>query len=96
MQLKTSDDVASRGTQKSPLHSLTPSPVRCSIESDFRRPLYSMPRLNIRNLIDRLTDVLAEITEAWAECVNVEIADRLDRQRIMIERIIQTLESLLE
>jgi hypothetical protein len=55
-----------------------------------------MPRLNIRNLIDRLTDVLAEITEAWAECANVEIGERLDRQRIMIERIIQTLESLLE
>jgi len=55
-----------------------------------------MPRLNIRNLIDRLTDVLGEITESWAECVNVEIADRLDRQRIMIERIIETLEILLD
>jgi len=55
-----------------------------------------MPRLNIRNLIDRLMDVQAEIVEAWADCVNVEIADRLDRQRIMIERIIQSLEYLLE
>jgi len=64
--------------------------------SDFRRPLYKMPRLNIRNLIDRLTDVLGEITEAWADCVNVEIGERLDRQRIMIERIIESLEFLLE
>jgi hypothetical protein len=55
-----------------------------------------MPRLNIRNLIDRLTDVLAEITEVWAECVNAEIGERLDRQRIMIERIIETLEFLLD
>jgi hypothetical protein len=55
-----------------------------------------MPRLNVRNLIDRLTDVLAEITEAWAECVNIQIADRLDRQRIMIERIVASLEFLLE
>ena len=55
-----------------------------------------MPRLNIRNLIDRLTDVLGEITEAWADCVNAEIGERLDRQRIMIERIIESLEYLLE
>ena len=62
----------------------------------FSSPIYRMPRLNIRNLIDRLTDVLAEITEAWADCVNVEIGERLDRQRIMIERIIETLEILLD
>ena len=96
MQPKTDDDVAKTNSQKSPLHSLTPSLVRLTIVSDFRRPLYKMPRLNIRKLIDRLTDVLAEITEAWADCVNVEIGERLDRQRIMIERIIETLEILLD
>jgi hypothetical protein len=53
-----------------------------------------MPTLNLPKLIDILQDHVDRLYVIWSECKNNDLCEEIERQRLKIFKIIQSLEAV--
>ena len=65
-----------------------------SIPRTFPYSLYRMPTLNLPKLIDILQEHSDRLFSIWSECKNNDLCEEIERQRLKIFKIIQSLEAV--